>query len=203
MNIGSIPWGWFDLIVVALLIAGVIRGRINGMSKELIPLLQWLAIAVGGAFGYKPLAQYMAQLTMMDLLYCNVMSYMLIAVAVFILVMSCKHTLEKKLLGADLFGRLEFYLGMVSGPIRYACMIVFVMALLNARLYSAFEIERDRAAQREVYGNEFFPKMYTIQATVFSGSMIGRAVKENLPWLLIEPREPGGQSPQQREWYWE
>ncbi|MEM3690687.1 MAG: CvpA family protein [Candidatus Micrarchaeia archaeon] len=104
MNVGSIPWGWFDLIVVALLIGGVVRGRINGMSKELIPLLQWLAIAVGGAFGYKPLARYLAQLTMMDMLYCNVMSYVLIAVVVFMLVMSCKHTLERKLLGADSLG---------------------------------------------------------------------------------------------------
>ena len=35
---------WFDAVVVGVLAFGLFRGRRNGMSKEILPLFQWLAV---------------------------------------------------------------------------------------------------------------------------------------------------------------
>ena len=48
MNADSTP-NWFDLLLLAMICAGVLRGRKRGMSEELLDFLQWLAIIIGGA----------------------------------------------------------------------------------------------------------------------------------------------------------
>ena len=47
----NLPVNWFDVVVVLILGFGLFRGRKNGMSKEILPLFQWLAvILVSGLF---------------------------------------------------------------------------------------------------------------------------------------------------------
>ena len=40
----AMSFNWFDMVVVVVLGFGLFRGRRNGMSKELIPLLEWLVL---------------------------------------------------------------------------------------------------------------------------------------------------------------
>jgi len=40
----GMPFNWFDVFVVVLLGFGLFRGRRNGMSKELLPTLQWVVL---------------------------------------------------------------------------------------------------------------------------------------------------------------
>jgi uncharacterized membrane protein required for colicin V production len=196
----NLPWGWFDLIVVAVLIFGIVRGRINGMSKEFVPLVQWLGIVIGGALGYKPLAQYIRRVAMLEPFYSNLLAYMTIAFAVFFLVITVKNTIERWMQNKDIFGRLEYFLGMIAGVIRYACIVIFLIALINSREYTSAEIECDRATMKEIYGSEFFPKLYTIQEMVFVNSVSGKTLKKWCPWLLIEPQRPGAEPTRLREW---
>ncbi|HEX3890338.1 MAG TPA: hypothetical protein VHX90_05750, partial [Verrucomicrobiae bacterium] len=44
--------GWFDGVVVLALAFGIFLGRRNGMSKELLPFLQWLILVPLCAFLY-------------------------------------------------------------------------------------------------------------------------------------------------------
>ena len=47
---------WFDLVFVAVLIFGLIRGRRNGLSRELLPMLQWIALVIVCGMGYPSIA---------------------------------------------------------------------------------------------------------------------------------------------------
>ena len=49
-------FSWFDVALVLVIAFGVWRGRRNGMTKEILPLTEWLAIVIGGAVGYKSFA---------------------------------------------------------------------------------------------------------------------------------------------------
>ena len=47
-----------------------------------------------------------------------------------------KHSVGGKLLGSDVFGRGEYYLGMGSGMLRFGCVLLAVLALLGFLLAS-------------------------------------------------------------------
>ena len=52
----GMPFNWFDMLVVVVLGFGLFRGRRNGMSKELLPLLEWLVMVPVCGLGYPMLA---------------------------------------------------------------------------------------------------------------------------------------------------
>jgi hypothetical protein len=95
-----------------------------------------------------------------------------------------------KLVGSDVFGSGEYYLGMIAGLVRYTCILIFGLALLNARLYSQKEIADDLKFQNDVYGSNFFPKLYTVQDDVFKKSFAGPHIHDALGFLLIKSTAP-------------
>ena len=105
-----------------------------------------------------------------------------------------------KLLGSDIFGRSEYYLGMGSGLLRFSCMLLAALALLNARSFSPAEIRAREKYVDDVYGSDYFPCLYTVQTAVFDRSLTGPWIKENLGFLLIQPIEPEKKELHQKEY---
>jgi uncharacterized membrane protein required for colicin V production len=193
------PVNWFDLALVIVLIIGIQRGRKRGMSEELLSVLQWLAIIVGCSLAYQEVGKFMAGATVFSLLFSYLVSYVTIALLIGVVFIVIRRVFGGKLLGSDLFGSSEYYLGMVAGAVRFACILIFCLALLNARLFSAEEIRADEAFQKDVYGSEFFPKLYSAQAGVFQRSFFGPFIQENLGFLLIKPTPPEVKRFQQKD----
>ena len=52
MNLNNLPINWFDVVFVAVMGFGLWRGRKNGMSKEVMPLFQWLTLVLASGMGY-------------------------------------------------------------------------------------------------------------------------------------------------------
>jgi len=112
-----------------------------------------------------------------------------------------KRGLHGKLIGSNVFGRGEYYLGMPAGMLRFACMLMCALALLNARLYSQAELRASEAYTQEYYGSDFFPGLHSLQLNVFESSFIGPRIREYLGFLLIKPTLPvGGKQLKQKEW---
>ena len=191
MSLDQLPFNGFDLAVVAMLIAGLARGRKHGMSEELMSLLSWLAILFGCAAVYEPGGELLEQFTsLFDRLSCYLLAYILGAVLVLLLFAGIKRGLGGKLLGSDIFGRSEYYLGMGAGLVRFSCVLLAALALLNARYFNPIEVRAMERFQDDVYGSNFFPTLHSLQATVFDKSLTGPWIKENLGFLLIKPTEP-------------
>ena len=110
-----------------------------------------------------------------------------------------KRSLGGKLLGSDIFGRAEYYLGMASGLVRFACMLLAVLALLNARYFSVEEVKARERYQNDVYGSDFFPGLQNAQAVVFQRSLVGPWIKEYLDFLLIKPTQPENKEIHQKD----
>jgi hypothetical protein len=87
--------------------------------------------------------------------------------------------------GSDMFGRAEYYLGMLAGAIRFSCMIVCLIALMNAHIVSDAEMAQQEKAQRQNFEGIRFPTYGTIQHTVLFESLAGRSVKANMSHFLI------------------
>jgi hypothetical protein len=100
--------------------------------------------------------------------------------------LAIKKITHGKLVGSDVFGSGEYYLGMVAGLVRYACIMIFALAFLNAPLYTKEQIDADLSFQNDVYGSDFFPKLYTVQSDVFQKSFVGSQIHNELGFLLIK-----------------
>lgn len=191
MSLDKLPFNWFDLVLVVVLSLGIWRGRKHGMSEELMPMAEWLIIAFGAAVAYDPIGRFFMSSTPFGLLACYISGYLTTVLIVFILFSLFKRALGGKLLGSDFFGRSEYYLGMAAGMIRFACVLLCALALLNARLFSAAEIRARQKYQDDVYGSNFFPGLQNVQDSVFAKSLTGPLIKRYCEPLLIKPTAPG------------
>jgi len=203
MNIDGLPFNAFDVFLVVILVAGVFKGRKQGMSAELLSLLKWLTILFVCALAYEPLGSLFGQTTtVFSKISCYVMAYAGSALVVVALFVAVNRSLGGKLIGSDIFGRAEYYLGMGSGLIRFACILLTALALLNAPYYSAQEVKAEERFQNDVYGSNYFPTFHTIQSIVFEKSFTGPWIKENLAFLLIKPTETEKKELHQKEVKW-
>src|SRR6266404_177582 len=201
MSFDKLPVNLFDLVLVAVLVLGVFRGRKHGMSEELLNVLKWFALLLACAFAYEPLGILFAQSSrVLSMLTCYIMAYIAVALVVLISFALVKRGLGGKLIGSDIFGKAEYPLGMASGLIRAACMLLTALALLNARFFSPTEVKAMERFQNDVYGSNFFPGLHSLQSTVFEESLTGPWIKEYLSFLLIKPTAPEDKQIKQKEY---
>ena len=202
MNLDQLPINLFDLVLIVVLIAGLAQGRKHGMSEELMSLLKWLAILFGCAELYEPAGQFVGGFTnMFGRLSCYLVAYVGGALVLLLLFAGIKRALGGKLLGSDIFGQAEYYLGMGAGLVRFACILLAALALLNARYFSPLEVRAMEKFQDDVYGSNFFPTLHSVQATVFDKSLTGPWIKANLGFLLIKPTEPDTRELHQKDMF--
>jgi len=204
MSLDALPFNAFDLALVVILGIGIYQGRKEGMSGGLIPLFRWLCIIFVCALAYEPVGQFFNQsTTMFSALSCYLMAYVGAALVIVLSFIGLKRALGGKLLGSDIFGGTEYYLGMGSGLIRYTCIIVAFLAVLNARLYSTAEVKAHEKYVNDLYGKDYFPGLHALQSTVFERSLTGPWIKENLSFFLIKPTAPEDKSLHQKEAKWQ
>ncbi len=185
------PINWFDVAVLLILLIGLRKGRKRGMSEEVLTMLRWVALVVVCGLFYERVGREVAAgASVFDHLTGYIIAYLGLALVVAIVFSIIKRLLGGKLIGSDIFGRGEYYLGMLAGMIRFACMIIAVLALLNARYYSLEQIKAMDLYQKDVYGSEYFPTLGTVQRSVFQESFIGPYIKTNLSFFLIRPTPP-------------
>jgi len=158
------------------------------MSQELLDLLKWLAVLFGASAAYRSLGDNIASVThALGLLSCYILAYLGAGGLIVLVFALIKRVVGGKLLGSDIFGHAEYYLGMVSGALRYSCVLLTVLALINARYFNPAEIKRMADTQKDVYGSELFPTLRSLQVMIFDRSLTGPLVKKNLGFLLIKP----------------
>ena len=187
---GNSHFNYVDGIILVFLVVGIFRGRKRGMSEELLTFLQWMVIIFVGGKIYEPLGLMLSKQAPFSLLMCYVAVYVGFAILTKILFLQIQRAVGEKLVGSNFFGVTEYYLGMLAGMIRFACMVLLTMALLNARLVT----ERERAVTAKMQSKNFegisFPTFGSIQQAVLFESFLGKNVKEHLSFLLIESTAP-------------
>jgi len=203
---GNMPLNWFDLLVVLMLLIGYSVGKKNGMSKEALATLKWIAIVLLPAIVYEPFGQWLATTAQLGKLTSYLIAYLSTALVVALIFIALTGTLREKLLGSDAFGKAEFYLGKPVGMLRFASIIMVLLAVLNARYYSTAEVKASKKYDLDNYGSSFFPHLYSIQDDIFKNSFVGSQVHQHLDFLLIKPTPAiGGVSAptKQKEFTWQ
>jgi len=190
LTLDKLPVNWFDAAVLLILVLGLARGRKNGMSKETLRVFQWLSVVIVCGFCYQAAAQAVINIAAWNRPASYVTGYLMLAFLVWIIFVVLKRLLVPRLTGSNFFGGGEYYLGMFSGMIRFACMLFFALALLNAPVYTQAEIQAHRAYVKRwfgggIYGGNYIPDLQTVQESVFKKSCLGPYIKDYLGTMLI------------------
>lgn len=192
MSLDHLPFGWFDVALLAVLGFGLFRGRKNGMTKEILPMLQWVCTVVVCGLGYEMAGQILINTAGLDKMWSYIFGYFSLMLVIYLLFVLVKKAFMPRLTGSNFFGSAEYYLGMISGMIRYACILICALALLNAPFYSAADIASSKAYAARWYGGgekgfsgDFFPTVQSVQEGVFKNSLAGPFIKDYLGVLLI------------------
>jgi uncharacterized membrane protein required for colicin V production len=183
----NLPLNWFDVVVLAVLFVGAMQGRKRGMSQEMIPLAKWVSIVVLCGLVNQQLAGAITEGTVFSKLTSSVTAYIGVAIMVSILFSFVNRGLGGKIVGSDTFGGAEYYLGILAGMVKFSCILIFGLSLLNARLYTQKEIADYAAFVQKNFDNDFFPTLQSVQHAVFKESFSGPVIQENLDFLLIKP----------------
>ncbi len=203
LALDNLPVNWFDGVVVGLLIIGFFRGRKHGMSKELPLLLKWVSLVLVCGMWYPMAAQLLVNTASLSQLPSCIFGYLLLALVIVVVFMFLKWLLVGRMAEKTLFGGGEYYLGMLAGMIRFACMVLAVLALLNAPVYTAQDIKKHDAYVKRwfgggLYSGNYFPSINTIQEQVFTKSFTGPYIKDYLGPLLIETAPPPAAPPEKK-----
>jgi uncharacterized membrane protein required for colicin V production len=199
VSLDHLPVNWFDVTLLIVLGFGIFRGRKNGMTKEVIPTLQWVSAVVAAGLAYAPLALTYNSSNGLGTLWSAVLAYLTIALLVFFIFSGIKRVFVQKLEGSNIFGSGEYYLGMPSGMIRYACILIFCLALLNARVYTAAELAQIQAYNQRWYGGgiysgDYVPNLHNVQDAVFQKSFVGPYLTNYLATWLIQTEPDSGRN---------
>ena len=195
MNLsGQMPFNWFDVVVFLMLLVGYKRGQTRGMSQESLAVLKWIGIVIVAAIAYEPLGAWLATTAQLSKLLSFVIAYAAIAAVVALVFALINKAFAEKLKGSDAFGKAEFHLGKPAGMLRFLCIVLALLALLNARYYSTAEVNASTKFQNDNYGSNFFPTLSSIQDGVFRESFLGKQAKEHISFLFIKPTPATGSS---------
>jgi hypothetical protein len=118
--------------------------------------------------------------------------YIIIGLSIFTVFAILKQKYTSKLEGSSVFGGNEYYWGVAASVVRYLCLILVALALLNAPVYSAGDIAASQAYNNRWYGGgmkeysgDFIPTVYEVQDNIFKKSLLGPLIRQNLSMLLI------------------
>ncbi len=176
----------FDGFIVVMLIIGVVRGKMRGMSEELLGVLQWLLIVVLAALGYKLIGDWVFAFAKIPLLIGYVASYLFVVIVISGVFSTIKRKMGEKVFESDLFGSAEYPLGMLGGLVRYSCMIIALLAVANAFVMDYSKVKLDEEGwQKKDFGFVLIPCREGIHQAMLVNSKIGSIVKAKLVHQLI------------------
>jgi hypothetical protein len=129
----------------------------------------------------------------------DVTGYLALALVIFFFFTVLKGRFTERLVAGDFFKGGEYYLGMPAGMVRFACMLLFALALTNAPVYTPQELEVARIQARNTFGGglmsgSFFPSFHDVQDGIFVQSATGHYIKDHLGALLINTAGANGKN---------
>jgi uncharacterized membrane protein required for colicin V production len=177
----------FDVFLGIMLVVGLFRGKKRGMSEELLDVVKWLLIVFLGAVFYKPLGDLVAKLAGLARVYSYMICYLVVVITVMIVFSSIKKAVGEKLIGSDIFGSSEYYLGMMAGMLRFFCMTLVILSFIYCRQISIQDIAAQKKQQEKELGSTFFPSFGQIRQMIFYESFSGPFLRDYFSSQLMEP----------------
>ena len=183
---GGLDLGLFDVLLLLAIGVGIWRGKVRGISEELLDMLQWVVVVVAAGFLYSYVSDLLVK-TGLQQLTANLGGYLLIAVLVFTLFGFIRQSVGSKLVDSDFAGSWEYRLGAVAGAIRFFCLYVVALSLLSSRYFDAAAVAAERKYQEKEVGLVLVPTWGMAQRMALYDNMAGPYLRQYLSYVLMRP----------------
>ena len=179
----------FDALILGALGWGIYQGKEEGASSTHVSVVQWMLIGLAGGFMGNLLGSFLLMIFGSPY-WSQLFGFFLwiFMVACFFAYLNSKGKGEWK--DADWFGRTEYPLGILGGLIKYFCIILTIMSILNAKHYTPAMIKADRDWQIEEFGSMLFPSFTMLNNTVFNTSFSGPHLTKVFGWAILPSAKP-------------
>jgi len=186
LNFQAILGNWFDLVLLAWLVFGAVRGLMRGMSLELLGLLEALAAVAICGYLHKPLGLWFTDFAGVTREFAYVFVYLCLLALIVSGFGWVKNSTGGKIVSSDLFGRAERLLGMFAGMLRYAAVALIFLAVMNVQSYTKADV--DAAESGKPPGK--LPSLVKLHFQITRESYLADAARKHLGIILIEPQTP-------------
>lgn len=178
--------GLFDVLLIIAVGLGLWRGKVRGISEELLVFLEWLVIVVAAGFLYGMVGDVLVA-GKVPRLWANIGGYILVMIVIAILFGFISKSVGNKLVDSDFFGSWEYTLGMMAGAIRFLCIWIAFLALLSARQFDPAAVAAERKYQEKEVGIVLVPTWGMAQRMAFYDSFSGPYIRQYLAHQLMTP----------------
>ncbi|MCQ2342555.1 MAG: CvpA family protein [Paludibacteraceae bacterium] len=139
---------WLDVVILLPVLVGLVRGLMRGLVTELNAILAVVLAVVGARLWGGKLALWLHQTTSWAQEFCNILSYVLLFLAIALALNFCGHLLQSLLKKIHL-GWVNRLLGCILGTCKW-CIIVLVLVFVVGQLDKRFKFMPDQLKQHSI-----------------------------------------------------
>lgn len=178
---------WFDWAALGWVLIGFVRGYQRGLSEEVLRILPWVLGILAAGFFHEKWGGELAGALGLGSIWSQAVVYAGIVAGCLLVFHGLRKWIGEKPVESGAFGWAERPLGMLGGALRYACMVVVLLALLNAPAYTGSELD---AALRVIHqpGARLYASGAEAKAGIMLDSWLGRFAREHFGSLIIRSK---------------
>lgn len=176
----SFGGNWYDIVVIAALIYGVVAGVRHGFSGEIILVLGMLLMVALAMSFYASVGEWLQSVTSLTVELANLVAFVSIAVLVYIVTVAVRLAVHRKLKERPFAALVENIGGGVAGLLRMLVVMTWLTVVLSL---SPSPFWREQAAYRSRFGAfvvEQFPAVAGVTKKQFSEKV----------WFLKDLKRP-------------
>jgi uncharacterized membrane protein required for colicin V production len=177
---------WFDWVALTLPIFGAWRGGRRGLSEELLPALQWVAILGLGALVAPFLGSGLARLTGLSPAIATSVAYLGLAGVLKLTFLGLARLLDAQRQKLH-FGAFEHFVGALLGTARYASMVLLCLAVAAGFDTANLRQSLSKTSREETFESLCGEVMVTLQQDIVERSITGVWARRDLNVLMLKP----------------
>lgn len=184
-------FNWFDVCVLLAIGIGCWRGYHRGASEQLLPVVKWVAIVLIAAYTHRPLGFLLSRLSGLHMGVCHAAVYLAELTAILILFGWIGRTATDRIIAAQLFGKIEHYLGLLMGGLSAAAFMLLIVAVLNAFDMTPARLWLKANPDDPSFNALVYTVAERVEQDVVEQSVWGICLRRELGFLLATPVRVG------------
>lgn len=178
---------WFDMAVLFLVMLGARRGFRQGLSEELMGLLQWLVGLSLFGLWHVDWAHELSRFFGIRLVHGELLVVLGLLWGTFWLSSKLEKIWVENGFYFEIATGFDRLLGMFCGLLKSMCLAFALMALLSFPSFTKGDLMRSKEYQREWFGTLEFPTFGDLQQDVIAQSYTGKKVQHLLVAFMRRP----------------
>jgi membrane protein required for colicin V production len=135
MGLGELAFvfggNWYDIVVIAVLIYGIVAGVRNGLSGEIILVLGLLLMVALALSFYADVGEWLRRVTGLILEVANLVAFVSIAVIVYVVTIVVRKVVHRKLKQLKFAAVVENIGGGMAGSLRVLVIMAWLTVVLS------------------------------------------------------------------------